>query len=110
MGGASSVCVVLRASGGVCDACDGVLRSKGRVMAELGVPLDFVRARCAQAATRVKGMQRNALPTVVHRCAGRSSANGPDVGAVRPVGDVRGFSFRLRRSVWLDIYGGVWGC
>ena len=40
----------------------------------------------------------------------RSSANGPDVRAVRPVGDVRWFSFRSRRSVWFDIYGGGWGC
>ena len=29
---------------------------------------------------------------------------------MRPVGDVREFNFRVRRSIWLDSFGGVWGC
>ena len=55
-------------------------------------------------------MQRAALSIVVRRCADWSSVSDQDVGEVRPVGDVRGFVFRLHRSVWLNIYGGVWGC
>ena len=54
-------------------------------------------------------MQREDLSIVVRRCAGWSSVSEQDAGAVRPVADVRGFGFRLHRSVWLISYGGVWG-
>ena len=55
-------------------------------------------------------MQRRTLSIVVRRCAGWPSVSDRDVGAMRPVRDVRGFGFRLQRSVWLIVHGGVRGC
>ena len=74
-------------------------------MAELGVTLDLVRARCAQVVTRVKGIQRKALSIVLRRCGNWSSVRDRDIGGVRPVGDVCGFGFRLHRFVWLVNHG-----
>lgn len=54
-------------------------------------------------------MPREALSTVVRRRACRSSLSERDVGTVRPIGGVRSFGFRLHRSAWLTIYGGVGG-
>ena len=81
----------------------GDLSGESRFVAELGVTVRSGWAWKARVAAMAAGCSGKSPWLVACRCAGGSSGDEGDVGAVRPVGARHAFSSRTQRTIPLGV-------